>query len=166
MSFTPVPAYRADRRGHRGTGGRRVAPAAHAAVPSATAQSKTATTLSQQLGARSAGSYIDSSNKLVVDVTNAADAKTVRAAGATPKTVARSGARLAQAKKALDATAVPGTARVVDPRTNQVVVKVDSSVTAAGLSKVQKAASAQGAAVRVQRVNGNFRPLISGGDAI
>jgi streptogrisin D len=143
-----------------------VAPAAHAATPSATAQSKVATTLAKQLGTRSAGAYLDSSNKLVVNVTNAADAKAVRAAGATPRTVARSGAVLATAKKALDTLAVPGTARIVDPRTDQVVVKVDSTVSKAGQAKVQQAASAQGAAVRVQHVNGKFRTLIGGGDAI
>ena len=99
-------------------------------------------------------------------MTNAADAAAVRAAGATPRTVARSGAQLATAKSALDALAVPGTARVLDPRTDQVVVKVDSSVNKADRAKVAQAASAQGAAVRVQRVNGKFRPLIAGGDAI
>jgi streptogrisin D len=143
-----------------------VAPAAHAATPSATAQSKVATTLAKQLGSRSAGSYIDSSHKLVVNVTNAADAKTVRAAGATPKTVARTGAQLQQAKKALETAAVPGTARVLDPRTNQVVLKVDSTVKGSQLTKVQQSATAQGAAVRVEHVKGQFRPLIAGGDAI
>jgi streptogrisin D len=143
-----------------------VAPAAHAATPNARAQSKAASGLAKQLGSRSAGSYIDASHKLIVNVTNAADAKTVKAAGATPKTVARTGAQLQQAKKALDATAVPGTARVIDPRTDQVVVKVDSTVTKVGVGKIQKAASAQGAAVRVQHVSGKFRPLIAGGDAI
>jgi streptogrisin D len=143
-----------------------ITPAAHAATPSATAQSKVATTLANQLGARSAGSYLDASNKLIVDVTNAADAATVRAAGATPKTVARSGAVLATAKRSLDALAIPGTARVVDPRTDQVVVKVDSTVSQADQAKVTKTASAQGAAVRVQHVKGKFQPLIAGGDAI
>ena len=143
-----------------------VAPAAHAATPSATAQSKVATTLAKQLGSRSAGSYIDSSHKLIVNVTNSADAKTVQAAGATPKTVARTTAQLQQAKKALDAAEVPGTARVMDPRTNQVILKVDSTVKGAKLSKIQSAATAQGAAVRVEHVSGHFRPLIAGGDAI
>jgi streptogrisin D len=143
-----------------------VAPAAHAAAPSAVAQSKVATTLAKQLGSRSAGAYLDSSHKLIVNVTNTADAKTVRDAGATPRTVARSGAQLAQAKKALDNAAVPGTARMTDPKTDQVVVAVDSTVTGAKLTKVEKAAAAQGAAVRIRHVSGKFRPLIAGGDAI
>ncbi len=143
-----------------------LAPAAHAATPSPTAQAKVATTLAKQLGSRSAGAYLDSSHTLVVNVTNAADAKAVRAAGATPRTVARSGAQLAQAKQAIDAAAVPGTARMVDPRTDQVVVEVDSSVTGARLSKIQKSVAAQGAAVRLRHVSGKFRPLIGGGDAI
>jgi streptogrisin D len=143
-----------------------VVPAAHAATPSPTAQSKVASQLARQLGSRSAGAYLDSSHRLVVTVTNAADAKTVRAAGATPKTVARTGAQLREAKRALDAAAVPGTARMIDPKTNQVVVAVDSTVTGDRLSKVEKAASAQGAAVRIRHVSGKFRPLIGGGDAI
>ena len=143
-----------------------LAPAAHAAPPSPTPQSAMATKLEGQLGTRSAGSYLDASNKLVVNVTTAADAKTVRSAGATPRTVARTGAQLQNAKKALDDAAVPGTARMVDPRTDQVVIAVDSTVTGDRLAKVQKAASAQGAAVRIRHVSGKFRPLIGGGDAI
>lgn len=166
MSFTPKSRRTGLAVAAAGVLAIAVAPAAHAATPSATAQSKVATTLAQQLGSRSAGSYIDSSHKLIVNVTNSADAKTVRAAGATPKTVARTGAQLQQAKKALDAAAVPGTARVMDPLTNQVILKIDSTVKGAELSKIQSAATAQGAAVRVQHVSGQFRPLIAGGDAI
>jgi streptogrisin D len=43
---------------------------------------------------------------------------------------------------------------MTDPKTDQVVVAVDSTVTGARLGKIEKAASAQGAAVRIGHVSG------------
>jgi streptogrisin D len=132
-----------------------------------TTMDKTATTLANQLGTRSAGSYLNGAGKLVVTVTNAADARMVRTAGAIPKTVTRSGADLQQVTATLDRTAkVPGTAWGVDPSTDQVVLSVDDSVTGARLAKVQTAARRLGSTVRVEHVAGNFSTRISGGDAI
>jgi streptogrisin D len=130
--------------------------------------SHVATKLAKQLGSRSAGSYLDqSTKKLVVTVTSKSDAKAVRAAGAVPKTVALSGARLQQATAALERTAkVPGTAWNVDPATDQVVLSVDSSVTGARLVQVTSAAKQLGSAVRMNYVPGVFSKKISGGDAI
>jgi streptogrisin D len=127
-----------------------------------------ATKLASQLGTRSAGSYIDhATNKLVVTVTSKADAKAVRAAGATPKTVALSGARLRAATATLESAAkVPGTAWAVDPATDQVVMSVDSSVTGAKLVQVTSAAKKLGSAVRIAYVPGVFSTKITGGDAI
>ena len=127
-----------------------------------------ATTLTQQLGTHTAGTYLDrGTGKLVVNVTDNATAQSVRTAGAVPRTVTRSGAVLQQATTQLDHTAkVPGTAWAVDPATNQVVVSVDDSVTGAKLAKVQSAAAKLGGAVRMQHVAGTFSTRISGGDAI
>jgi alpha-lytic protease prodomain-containing protein len=126
-----------------------------------------ASKLAGQLGSRSAGSYLDSANKLVVTVTNQADAATVRAAGATPKTVAYSGAQLAKVTSTLDSTArVPGTAWAVDPTTDQVELSVDSTVTGARLAQVTKAARQLGDAVRVTHIAGVLSTRLSGGDAI
>ncbi|HZB28732.1 MAG TPA: S1 family peptidase [Streptosporangiaceae bacterium] len=127
-----------------------------------------ATTMADKLGARSAGSYLDrATGRLVVTVTDAADADAVRAAGAVPKSVSRSGADLSQVTATLDRTAkVPGTAWAVDPVTNTVVVSVDASVTGAKLAKVRAAAAELGDAVRIQRVAGTFSMRIGGGDAI
>jgi streptogrisin D len=129
---------------------------------------KIATTMSQRLGARSAGSYLDrASGRLVVTVTNAADAAAVRTAGGMPKTVTRSGTALSQVTATLDRTAkVPGTAWAVDPATNQVVVSVDDTVTGAKLAKVRAATAKLGGAVRMQHMAGTFSTRISGGDAI
>ncbi|MCW2947128.1 MAG: Streptogrisin [Actinoallomurus sp.] len=127
-----------------------------------------ATTLAKQLGSRSAGAYLDhSTKKLVVTVTSKSDANAVRAAGAVPKTVPFSGARLQQATATLERTAkVPGTAWGVDPATDQVVLSVDSSVTGARLVQVTSAAKQLGSAVRMDYVPGVFSTKISGGDAI
>jgi streptogrisin D len=52
-----------------------------------------ATTLEGRLGDRTAGSYVDeATGKLTITVIDAADAAAVRAAGAIPRTVVRSGA--------------------------------------------------------------------------
>jgi streptogrisin D len=127
-----------------------------------------ATTLTQRLGTHTAGTYLDrSSGKLVVTVTDAAAAQNVRAAGATPRTVARSGAVLQQATAELGRSAkVAGTAWAVDPATNQVVVSVDDSVTGAKLTKVQAAVARLGGAARMEHVAGTFSTKIAGGDAI
>jgi streptogrisin D len=130
--------------------------------------SQLATKIAGQLGARSAGAYLDhATNKLVVTVTSKSDAKAVRAAGAVPKTVAFSGAQLKQATSTLERTAkVPGTAWAVDPATDQVVLSVDSSVTGARLVQVTSAARQLGNTVRVNYVAGTFSMRLSGGDAI
>jgi streptogrisin D len=148
-------------------GGTLVAASAQASA-SQVDPSQVAGKLAGQLGSRSAGSYLDSAtNKLVVTVTNASDAKTVRAAGAVPKTVAYSGAQLAKATSTLESTArVPGTAWAVDPASDQVVLSIDSTVTGARLAQVTKAAQRLGGAVRINRVPGAFTTRLSGGDAI
>ncbi|TDD88167.1 S1 family peptidase [Actinomadura darangshiensis] len=151
------------------------APAANASLdaPSGrvTTQSDTggvAAKLTQRLGGRSAGAYVDQATKnLVVTVTDAKAAQAVRAAGAVPKTVARSGSDLTRVMSALQREAtVPGTAWAVDPAANQVVLTMDSTVKGAQLKKVQAAATKQGAAVRTKRVAGEFRMFTAGGDPI
>lgn len=142
------------------------APQAHAAT---TVSPGAAARLAAALGdAHTAGSYVDRSGRSVVAVTDAATAAKVRAAGAEPRLVARSGARLATVKRSLDASSlrIPGTSWAVDPVTNQVLVTVDSTVTGAELAKVRSGLARYGPDVRLTRVGGAFRPTISGGDAI
>ncbi|MEU8797707.1 S1 family peptidase [Spirillospora sp. NPDC048819] len=151
------------------------APAANASLDAASAPVATtsdtggvAAKLAGQLGSRTAGAYLDqATRRLVVTVTDAKAAQAVRAAGAVPKTVARSGSDLKQVMAALkrDAT-VPGTAWAVDPAANQVVLTMDSTVKGAELKEVKAAAAEQGAAVRTERVAGKFRPYVIGGDPI
>jgi streptogrisin D len=145
------------------------APSAQAAQAAPVAKpdaAKLATTLAQQLGTRTAGSYMDA-GRLVVTVTDSTAAQSVRAAGATPKTVTRSGADLAKATSALDRSArIAGTAWSVDPATNQVVVSVDRTVTGSKLTKVQKATAKLGGAARLEHAAGTFSTRIAGGQAI
>ncbi|MFC5748034.1 S1 family peptidase [Actinomadura rugatobispora] len=129
---------------------------------------KLAGSLAGTLGARSPGAYIDrATGKLVVTVTDAGAAQTVRAAGAEARTVQRSDADLKKVMAALkrDAT-VPGTAWAVDPAANQVVLSLDSTVTGAKAEKVRAAAQKHGAAIRTRQVAGRFRTFTAGGEAI
>ncbi|WP_092558410.1 S1 family peptidase [Actinoplanes derwentensis] len=126
-----------------------------------------ASTLDAKLGARDAGSYVDASGKLVVNVTDAATAAEVRAAGATVRYVKHSGATLAAADTNLKTNLkTPGTAFAVDPVTNQVVVSVDESVTGAKLAAVQATVAKLGDTARVESVPGTLSTFIAAGDAI
>ena len=141
------------------------AQAAPAAAPAATPAA--AGTLASQLGARSAGSYLDASGASVVTVTDAAAADQVRAAGAVPRMVKYGASQLAGVTGALDRSArIPGTAWAVDPVADQVVVSVDQTVTGATLAAVTATVNRFGDAARVERVAGTFSTLIRGGDAI
>ncbi|MEV6304010.1 S1 family peptidase [Actinoplanes sp. NPDC051861] len=131
------------------------------------APSALAASLDSRLGARDAGSYLDSSGALVVNVTDAATAAEVSAAGATPRYVARSGATLAAADESLKASLkTPGTAFAVDPVSNQVLVSVDETVTGAKLAAVKATVAKLGDAARIENVPGKMSVFISGGDAI
>ncbi|MDN3359256.1 S1 family peptidase [Actinomadura sp. DC4] len=147
-------------------------PAGPAASSDAQKLSTLATALKRRLGGRSAGSYLDrTTGRLVVTVADRSAAQSVRAAGAVPRTVTRSGTALRRVTKALDRSArIAGTAWAVDPAADQVVVSVDQSVTAAKLARLQSVARPFGAAVRVQRVPGEFSTrsigYTAGGQAI
>ena len=127
------------------------------------ALSKLATTL----GARSAGTYLDASGRMTVTVTDAAAARAVTAAGGVPKLVTRSSAELATASATLDRTvSTPGTSWGVDPKTNQILVTADSTVSGAQLTALQAAVAKLGGAARLERTAGKLTRFISGGQAI
>ncbi len=151
-------------------------PSAHAATPKQadrpllgqTSALKIASQLVSGLGTRSAGSYYDAhSRRLVVNVVDAADAGRVRALGAVARTVRYSTAQLDAAMGTLSHQArIPGTAWELDPRTDQVVVTADPSVTGAKSTKLGKALSALGGQVQLRHAATRFKPFIGGGDAI
>ncbi|WP_250007308.1 S1 family peptidase [Actinoplanes sp. M2I2] len=131
------------------------------------APSALATKLDAQFGVNSAGSYIDSAGKVVVNVTDAATARTVKASGATARFVSRSGAHLAAADNTLKSSLkTPGTAFAIDPVSNQVVVEVDSTVTGAKLAAVEATVAKLGDSARIEKTSGALTTRISGGDAI
>ncbi|AZS88157.1 trypsin-like serine protease [Streptomyces griseoviridis] len=61
---------------------------------------------------------------------------------------------------------IPGTAWVVDSKTNRVVVTVDSTVSQAEIAKIKRQAAGNSGALTIKRTPGKFNKLIAGGDAI
>jgi streptogrisin D/glutamyl endopeptidase II len=121
-----------------------------------------------ELGDESAGTYVDAqTGELVVTVTTRRAAEKVRATGATPELVTRSAARLASAAQELEENAkIPGTSWGLDPRTNQMAVEADRTVSARDLARLRRVADAQDGAIRITRVPGVLKKEIIGGDAI
>jgi streptogrisin D len=137
------------------------------ATPVTPASPASASALANQLGARSAGAYLDAAGHSVVTVTDSAAAAQVRAAGATPQLVKYGSAALANVTSTLNSSArIVGTAWAVDPRTDQVVVSLDRTVAGAKLAKVTAVVASFGAAARIERVAGTFSLRLAGGDAI
>ena len=131
------------------------------------AAAHTLNALEQQLGDRTSGTYIDADGRPVVTVTDSAAAAAVSRAGAVAKPVTRTRSQLRAAMSTLNNTApVPGTSWAVDPASNQVVIEVDSTVTAAGMQQVRAAAAELGDTVTMRPMNGKLSTTISGGDAI
>lgn len=127
-----------------------------------------ASTLGDRLGSRASGIYQDTgTGGLVVNVTDEATAREVRAAGATPRFVTRGAAILRAATDTLSReAAIPGTSWSVDPVTNQVRVSADSTVTGAKLAQLQAVLAKLGDTARFERLPGTLRTTITGGDAI
>lgn len=123
--------------------------------------------LARSLGAdRTAGVYRDTTTgRMVVNVTDAAAAATVRASGAQARVVESSDRELSQLMSRLD-TGIAGTAWAMDPVANQLLISVDSSVVASDVAWLRSAAARSDGAARVETLHGAITPLISGGDAI
>lgn len=143
------------------------APAAPSAAPASATADVQSVNLAKALGSNSLGSYVDSSGKLVVNVTDAASAATVRASGATPKFVAHSAAQLASVQASIaKAPAVIGSTWGVDTMTNQVVLSLPPKASGAAVNALKSTVAAAGSAARVETLSAPVTPLISGGDAI
>ncbi|MFI7501985.1 S1 family peptidase [Streptomyces sp. NPDC049687] len=61
---------------------------------------------------------------------------------------------------------VPGTAWAVDSKTNRLVVTVDSTVSQAEITKIKEQAGSNAGALTIKHTPGQFKKLITGGDAI
>lgn len=117
-----------------------------------------------RLGAsRTAGSWIGADGRPVVAVTDEKAAAEVRRAGAEAKVVRHSMNELKAATATLRAAPrVPGTAWVMDYRTNRVTVQADSTVSAADWARMTKVADGIGSFVRMQRTEGTFTTRLNG----
>jgi streptogrisin D len=115
----------------------------------------------------SAGTYLDSSGRMVVTVTSPAAAETVEAAGLVARVVTYSAADLARVTTALGAAdTITGTTWGVDPVTNQVLVTYDDTVDATELAALEGTTAQFGTAARVEHTPGELRPFLDGGNAI
>ncbi|MEU3759075.1 S1 family peptidase [Streptomyces albogriseolus] len=121
--------------------------------------------LVQRLGtSRTAGSWVGEDGRTVVAVTDEEAAAEVRAAGAEPKMVRHSMDDFDSATRTLSsAPRVPGTAWMKDYRSNQVVVRGDSTVSADDWSSLTEVADGIGDFVRMERVEGTFTTRLAGG---
>lgn len=139
-----------------------------AASPAQAAPIGSTDALVERLGLATAGSYWDAQlGKMVVTVTDANTAKSVESTGAVARKVKHSGAELARITSTLDAkVSVPGTAWAVDPVANQVVVSIDPTVTAEHVKTIEATVASLGSGARIERLSGELRPTISGGQAI
>ncbi len=122
----------------------------------------------RELGPASAGVWFDSvRNRMVVNVTDAASARRVSAPGVATRVVDHSSSDLAEVTKALGAkVSTPGTSWAVDPKANQVVVSLDSTVSEKAAARIERIAAGLGDAVRVERSEGELSAMVSGGQAI
>ncbi|TYB49000.1 S1 family peptidase [Actinomadura chibensis] len=145
-------------------------PAAAPAKPSPKALTALSNQLTSRLGAQQAGSYIDRAGNLVVNVTSAAAARQVRAAGATPRTVAHGSGPLAASKSKLDRLAgsagTKGLSWGVDVYSNSVVVNVPKGADGAATAAFVKKARALGDTVEIKRVAAAPRLTLGPGEAI
>lgn len=124
----------------------------------------TGSALVSRLGtSRTAGSWIGADGKPVVAVTDEEAAAEVQRAGAKAKMVDHSMDELKSATSALrSAPRVTGTAWVMDYRSNEVVVRGDSTVSAADWSRMTRLAEDIGGFVRMERTEGEFTTRLNG----
>ncbi|MEV0679251.1 S1 family peptidase [Actinosynnema sp. NPDC050436] len=123
--------------------------------------------ISDRLGDRVAGGYLDLHGKPVVNVLDRAAADQVRASGAEAKLVRYSTKVLASAQSTLESVpAVTHTSVGLDPKTNQVVLSVSDAATGGDLAALLRTADRLGDRVRVERVTGEMHLAILNGEAI
>ncbi|MFG3399228.1 S1 family peptidase [Streptomyces parvus] len=106
---------------------------------------------------RTAGVYYED-RQLVVAVTDAAAAQSVRDGGGTAKVVTHSTDELDSAKEDLDLLGgIPNTSWGIDPSGNQVVVSIHDGVSEADRARIDKVADEHGDAVTVEERSGTLQ---------
>ncbi|RKS74284.1 streptogrisin D [Actinomadura pelletieri DSM 43383] len=133
-------------------------------------QTALADRITGRLGPRHAGSYVDGAGNLVINVTDAAAARQVTAAGARARLVAHGIRPLTDTKNKLDRLAgTSGTTGLVwgvDVVSNTVVIDVPKTDNDAATMAFVKRARAMAQFVRVRRVAAAPRLIAGPGDAI
>ncbi|MDX3850593.1 S1 family peptidase [Streptomyces sp. AK02-01A] len=134
----------------------------------ATAAGNLASTLDEKLGGDTAGSYYDAKTRaLVVNVVDERAAEAIRQAGGRARLVENSLTELRSARAVLtDRATVPGTSWVVDPVSNKVVVTADRTVKGEAWNKLSGVVKELGDKAELRKTAGEFKPFVSGGDAI
>jgi streptogrisin D len=127
--------------------------------------------LASQLGDAFAGSYYDAGKQqIIINVVgnNSSVVNQIRKAGAVPNEVNNSTAELEAAAKTLRTKAtIPGTAWSVDPKTNEIRVTADSTVTGAKWNQLTSTVESLGSdTATVKKSAGTFKTFVEGGDAI
>ncbi|MDN3297570.1 S1 family peptidase [Streptomyces ficellus] len=138
---------------------------------SAASAAQVAGRLGEFLGDSYGGAYYDAAERrLVVNVAGGDEAmkERVEKAGAVARGVRNGTGVLTSAARTLARKAgIPGTAWAVDPRTNQVLVTADRTVTGERWDTLESAVESLGPGVaRIQKSKGEFTPFVDGGDAI
>jgi streptogrisin B len=88
-------------------------------------------------------------------------------AAGPPSAAQRFGAsQLSAVSQAVQRSGVEGIAWFVNKAADRVVVTADRSVSAAEIATVKRTAGSDAGAIRIERVSGLFRPLLSAGNAI
>ncbi|WUH99299.1 S1 family peptidase [Spirillospora sp. NBC_00431] len=133
-------------------------------------QTALAEQLTGRLGSQQAGYFVDGAGNLVVNVTSAAAARQVRAAGVEARVVEHGIKPLTAAKTRLDRLAgtsgTTGLSWGVDVTSNAVVVSVPKNDDDAATKAFVKRARALGQTVRIKRVPAAPRLTLGPGDAI
>ncbi|TDD93023.1 S1 family peptidase [Actinomadura rubrisoli] len=133
-------------------------------------QTALADQLTGRLGSQQAGAYVDGTGNLVVNVTTAAAAQQVEAAGLKSRLVDDSMRALDDSKGRLDLLAgsagTTGLSWGVDVVSNSVVVSVPKGADDAATNAFVKRVRSVGKNVRIQRVPAAPRLMVGPGDAI
>ncbi|MFD7290092.1 S1 family peptidase [Streptomyces sp. NPDC059863] len=130
-----------------------------------------ASRIAARLGPAFAGAYYDKDRQQVT-VNVVGDDSAMRAevarAGAVVQSVKNSTAQLRSAATTLRQRAtIPGTAWAVDPRTNQIQVTADRTVTGDDWDRIESTVRSLGAdTARIKKSAGEFKTVAAGGDAI
>ncbi|BBC38931.1 Streptogrisin-D [Streptomyces graminofaciens] len=124
--------------------------------------------LVSELGtSRTAGTWLAKDGRPVVAVTDEKAAAEVKQAGARPKMVEYSAKDLRSATAALrSAPRVSGTSWAIDPASNEVVVRADSTVSKSDWSKLTDLAEGIGGSVRMERTEGTYTMRLNGAQPI